>query len=304
MALINHTKREINAKLVYVGPTGAGKETNLSVVYRKMKPDCRSKLKSMATQNGRMLFFDFTLPGGGEVDGYLVRFHLYTLVGGAAGAAAWKPVLKGADGVLFIADSRPEMAAANSESLASLHECLQSCGATLAGTPHVIQCNKRDLAESLPMETMRQLEADSNTPFMPASAAKGEGVMESLTRLVRMVMKELGAGNVVGMQDESPLPASREAGAVPAAPEEPQITSMELSVPVTESAGMVAPEPLPPALLLQDDTVSSREAQAFFDCVGDPQLMGGGCLRLPLSISLDGGNRRVSLTLTISLGQE
>src|SRR5512137_906990 len=155
MALVNHAKGEINAKLVFYGPGLSGKSTNLNFIYRKLKPEHRGKLKAMNIEKERMLFFDFSPSGPGKVGAYNVRFHIYTITGEAASGTAWKMVLKGVDGVVFVADSAPDRLGANLESLSVLRKTLEGYSINLADLPGVLQCNKRDLSAALPLDEMQ-----------------------------------------------------------------------------------------------------------------------------------------------------
>ncbi len=132
MALVNHAKGEINAKLVLYGPGLAGKSTNLNFIYRKLKPEHRGKLKAMNIEKERMLFVDFSPTGQGKVGAYNVRFHIYTITGESANSTAWKMVLKGVDGVVFVADSSPDRLGANLESLGALRKTMDGYGLNLA----------------------------------------------------------------------------------------------------------------------------------------------------------------------------
>jgi signal recognition particle receptor subunit beta len=281
MALINHVKREINAKLIYFGPAQSGKSTNLNVIYKKLKPECRGKLKSMAVQQDRMLFFDFTLPGHGNVDGYHVRFHVYTLAGKVTREAAWKTVLKGADGVVFVADSAPNKAAANRESLTTLQEQLQGHGKSLPQIPCVIQCNKRDLSGALPLEEIRQICAAGDAPLLPAIARKGEGVFEALSRLVQMVVMDLRESGLELEREAEPL-----AGL--AAPETGTI--LPVAAEVTTEPGPVA-------------SAGGSEALTI-EMGGAPVVVSGGGLRVPMVVRCSGKEQKIAVTVTLSLEPE
>ncbi len=292
MALINHVKREINAKLVYFGPAHSGKATNLNVIYKKLKTQCRGKVKSMAVQNDRMLFFDFALPGQGEVDGYSVRFHVYTLAGKVSRSAAWKMVLKGADGVVFVVDSTPDKVAANRESLATLQEQLQSFGKPLHQFPCIVQCNKRDLDGALPLDELRQICAAGDAPLIPAIARKGEGVFDALSRLVQMVMKDLRES---GLE----LQSTAELGGI--AETTPGATSGEI--------GVGAPGLVPAPAVDSDHTVSTLPVTSgealmqgpVIELAGKPELLDNGRVRLPFVVRSGEGEKRFSLSVSISL---
>ena len=169
MALVNNSKREINAKLVYYGPGLSGKTTSLKHIYGKLKPEFRGKLKSMNVQGDKMFFFDFTPPGDGNVNGYNVRLHIYTLRGEPAGPAPWKMVLKGVDGIVFVADSSPERMETNCESLQHLDEYLLAHGQSVANIPLVYAYNKRDRNDALPVEDLQRKLNPRNCPSIPGN---------------------------------------------------------------------------------------------------------------------------------------
>ena len=191
MALLNYSNREVNAKIVYYGPGLSGKTTNIDSVYKKLKPEQKGKLVSLATQTDRTLFFDFLPIELGEVKGFKTRFHLYTVPGQVFYNATRKMVLKGADGVVFVADSQRQMMDANIESLKNLEENLIAYGKTLATIPHVIQFNKRDLSNAVPLEEIYKKLNRFNAPFFEAVAVEGKGVMETLSAAAKMVLRNL-----------------------------------------------------------------------------------------------------------------
>ncbi|MGE5927402.1 MAG: GTP-binding protein, partial [Gemmatimonadota bacterium] len=145
MSMINYASREINCKLVYYGPGLGGKTTNLEFVYNKVAPGSRGKMISLATETERTLFFDFLPVDLGTIRGFKVKFHLYTVPGQVYYNASRKLILKGVDGVVFVADSQEERMDANIESLYNLEENLAAQGYDLMKLPYVLQLNKRDL---------------------------------------------------------------------------------------------------------------------------------------------------------------
>src|SRR5512134_3394438 len=164
MALVNHTTREINAKIVYYGPGLCGKTTNIHFIFHRIAPTQRGKLISLATEADRTLFFDFLPVELGNIKGYRVRFHLYTVPGQVFYNATRKLVLKGADGVIFVADSQRAMIDANLESISNLRENFAEQGVNLDDFPMVIQYNKRDLPDILSVE---ELNAEMNSRRLP-----------------------------------------------------------------------------------------------------------------------------------------
>jgi signal recognition particle receptor subunit beta len=191
MVVFNYSGREINAKIVYYGPGLSGKTTNLEHIYNTTAPHLRGKMVSMKTKVDRTLFFDFLPIQGGEVAGFNIRFLLYTVPGQVYYNATRKLVLKGADAIVFVADSQSEEMAANRESLKNLEENLREHGKDLSEVPLVVQYNKRDLPSALPVE---RLEAELNprgVPSFESVATAGKGVFETLTAATRMVLDEL-----------------------------------------------------------------------------------------------------------------
>src|SRR5574342_1245258 len=146
MSFVNYSSREINCKIVYYGPGLCGKTTNLQYIHKRMAPDSRGKMISLATETERTLFFDFLPLSMGEVRGFKTRFHLYTVPGQVFYDASRKLILKGVDGVIFVADSQSERMDANLESIDNLNINLQEQGYDLNRIPYVIQYNKRDLS--------------------------------------------------------------------------------------------------------------------------------------------------------------
>src|SRR6201990_2811071 len=154
MSFINYMAREINCKIVYYGPGLCGKTTNLQYIYERTNPDAKGKMISLATETDRTLFFDFLPLALGEIRGFKTRFHLYTVPGQVFYDASRKLILKGVDGVVFVADSQEERMDANIESLYNLEENLQSQGYDLIKIPYVLQLNKRDLNNVIPVDDL------------------------------------------------------------------------------------------------------------------------------------------------------
>ena len=191
MTFINYASREINCKIVYYGPGLCGKTTNLQHIYDKTNPNAKGKLISLATETDRTLFFDFLPLELGTVRGFKTRFHLYTVPGQVFYDASRKLILKGVDGVIFVADSQEERMDANSESLDNLHLNLKSQGYDLMTIPYVLQLNKRDLPNVESVEEMKRLLVQKNEPVFEAVAAKGPGVFETLKGVAKLVLSEL-----------------------------------------------------------------------------------------------------------------
>ena len=225
MSMINYASREINCKLVYYGPGLGGKTTNLEHVYGKVQPNTRGKLISLATETERTLFFDFLPVDLGTIRGFKTRFHLYTVPGQVYYNASRKLILKGVDGIVFVADSQVERMEANIESMQNLYDNMSEYGYDLTKLPFVVQFNKRDLPNASPIKDLQaslnpgwpvaavekqkvtpdpvfqgeflvsQLptgEWVERAPAHEAVAITGEGVFETLKAVSKLVLKSLG----------------------------------------------------------------------------------------------------------------
>jgi len=224
MSMINYASREINCKLVYYGPGLGGKTTNLEFVYNKVAPASRGKMISLATETERTLFFDFLPVDLGTIRGFKVKFHLYTVPGQVYYNASRKLILKGVDGVVFVADSQIERMDANIEAMQNLYENLAQHGYDLTKIPFAIQYNKRDLPNAAPVAELQatlnpgwpvgdparqRLTLDPNheaeylvsqvdgqwverAPYFEAVALTGEGVFDTLKAISKTVVKTLG----------------------------------------------------------------------------------------------------------------
>jgi signal recognition particle receptor subunit beta len=196
MAFINYSAREINCKLVYYGPGLCGKTTNLKYIYEKTAADAKGKMISLATETERTLFFDFLPLALGEIRGFKTRFHLYTVPGQVFYDASRKLILKGVDGVVFVADSQEERFEANVESLENLKANLREQGYDYDKIPIVLQYNKRDLPNAVGVESLREaLNPTGKLPDFEAAAQGGKGVFETLKALARLVLQELKKGS-------------------------------------------------------------------------------------------------------------
>jgi signal recognition particle receptor subunit beta len=194
MTFINYASREINCKIVYYGPGLCGKTTNLQYIFDSTAPQARGKLISLATETDRTLFFDFMPLELGTVRGFKTRFHLYTVPGQVFYDASRKLILKGVDGVVFVADSQEERMDANIESLYNLEENLKSQGYDLMKIPYVLQLNKRDLNNVVPVEDLAAELLRKNEPVVEAVASTGAGVFDTLKAVAKQVLTELRKG--------------------------------------------------------------------------------------------------------------
>ncbi len=191
MSFINYAAREINVKIVFYGPGLCGKTTNLQYIFEKSSPQQKGKLISLATETDRTLFFDFLPLDLGSVRGFKTRFHLYTVPGQVFYDASRKLILKGVDGVVFVADSQEARMDANEESLRNLEENLQENGFDLKSVPYVLQFNKRDLPTAVLVDDMYRLLNFKGEPTFEAVATKGIGVFETLKAAAKQVLYEL-----------------------------------------------------------------------------------------------------------------
>src|SRR3954463_4899320 len=194
MSFINYSSREINCKIVYYGPGLCGKTTNLQYIYNKTNPEAKGKMISLATETERTLFFDFLPLSLGEIRGFKTRFHLYTVPGQVFYDASRKLILKGVDGVIFVADSQMERLEANQESVENLRTNLAEQGYSLEKIPYVIQYNKRDLPNVVSVEELRPLINPMNVPDYEANARAGVGVFDTLKAVSKLVLNELKRG--------------------------------------------------------------------------------------------------------------
>jgi mutual gliding-motility protein MglA len=191
MTFINYASREINCKIVYYGPGLCGKTTNLQHIFEATAPQSRGKLISLATETDRTLFFDFMPLELGTVRGFKTRFHLYTVPGQVFYDASRKLILKGVDGVVFVADSQEERMDANVESLYNLEENLRSQGYDLMKLPYVLQLNKRDLPSAVPVQDLAAELLRKQEPVVEAVASTGAGVFDTLKAVAKQVLTEL-----------------------------------------------------------------------------------------------------------------
>ncbi|MEW6431905.1 MAG: ADP-ribosylation factor-like protein [Myxococcota bacterium] len=279
MSTVNLMAREVAAKLVFYGPGLSGKTTSLKCIYESIKPSLRGELMSLPTEADRTLFFDFLPVRVERVGEYALRLALYTVPGQVFYNATRKLVLQGADGVIFVADSNPSADDANRESMANLEENLAEQGVRLESFPLVIAYNKRDLPNALPVDQMRAALNPRGVPDFETSATAGEGVLDAMKAMIRLVILDLRARRVVPTpkQRKAPVPdvmplAKDERGSLEAKLQEHLATT-----PVPAPAPDGAPRPVlgPVAALAPTALVDpARVAEAAF-AAGDWD----GCVR-------------------------
>jgi signal recognition particle receptor subunit beta len=189
--VVDVAKREINVKIVYYGPAVSGKTTNLIIIHKKLKPEHKGDLVSIDTKGERTLFFDFLpveVPIGG---GFKVRFHLYTVPGQYFYKTSRKLVLKGADGIVFVADSQRSRAEENKIIFQEMEEFLAEQGLRLDQIPIILQYNKRDLGDIMTVEELNMLLNQRGFPYIESVASQGKGVFETLDLISKLVLKSV-----------------------------------------------------------------------------------------------------------------
>jgi len=194
MVFINYATKEINCKIIYFGPGLSGKTTNVQYIYEQTQPDRRGKLVTLSTENERTLFFDFLPLAVGDLRGYKTRFHLYTIPGQTFYEVSRQFIVKGVDGLVFVADSHPERMDANIESFEAFEKSLDHAGYDIHKIPLVLQYNKRDLPDAVPVQEMEATFNPMGKPKYEAVASRGDGVMETLQSISQWVIRELKGG--------------------------------------------------------------------------------------------------------------
>jgi signal recognition particle receptor subunit beta len=196
MSIINYNAKEIHCKIVYYGPSLSGKTTNMQWVYNKSVAQDKSQMVDLPTDVERTLFFDFLPMSIGEIRGFNTRFHIYTVPGQVVYEASRRLIMKGLDGVIFVADSQLESMDENLQSLESLEKNLERDGYDIRNIPLVIQYNKRDLPNALPVAELRSQLNKYNSPDFEASAREGKGVFEALNTVSKSIIVTLKGGDI------------------------------------------------------------------------------------------------------------
>jgi signal recognition particle receptor subunit beta len=194
LSFINYATKEINCKIVYFGAGLSGKTTNVQYIYEQTQAESRGKLVTLSTENERTLFFDFLPLSVGDVRGYKTRFHLYTIPGQTFYEVSRQFILKGVDGVVFVADSQPDRMEANIEAWEGLEKSLEQQGYDINRIPLVLQYNKRDVPDAISLKELEATFNPTNRPNFEAVAYRGEGVMETLQSISQWVIRELKSG--------------------------------------------------------------------------------------------------------------
>lgn len=292
MALLDSSKKEINAKIVYYGPGLSGKTSNIQFVYKKLRPEHKGKLMTLATQTDRTLFFDFLPVELGEIRGMKVRFQIYTVPGQVFYNATRKLVLKNVDGIIFVADSQKKVLNENIESLKNLEDNLQFYNKRLQDIPLVFQYNKRDLGEAIAIEELQGKLNRWGAPSFEAVAQRGDGVLQTLTTITKLVIQKLKMSADVSAQDTVPPQPSGK-------PKEyvPSDFSRE-GRPHVSGQGVV------------DATVTARTTSVVLTKkdpdleiidLGKPERISSNVFQIPLILKGHDSSERLTLTITITL---
>ncbi|MFZ5443267.1 MAG: GTP-binding protein [Myxococcota bacterium] len=280
MSTVNVMAKEIAAKVVFYGPGLSGKTTSLKRIYESVKPSLRGELMTLPTEADRTLFFDFLPVRVERVGEYALRLALYTVPGQVFYNATRKLVLQGADGVIFVADSNPGAMDSNRESMANLEENLAEQGINLDSFPLVIQYNKRDLGNAVPLEQMRAFLNRRSVPDFGTIAMSGDGILDAMKAMIRLVIKDLRARRIVPSgkpRPSAPTPAlvRDEGSSLESQVQEHLVTQpAALPEPVATARPMLGPvAALAPAALIDQ----ARVAEVAF-AAGDFD----GCVRASL----------------------
>lgn len=188
---INWAQKEINLKIVYYGPGLSGKTTNLEYIYRQIDPSLRGELVTLKTREERTLYFDFLQLEFGRIKGMHPKFNLYTIPGQVYYAQSRRIILRGVDGIVFVADSQRDRMIENLDSLLDLEENLINEGKSLAAVPWILQYNKRDLPQICSVEEMNRKLNIHGIPVVEAVAVTGIGVVETLKQIIQQVMSHV-----------------------------------------------------------------------------------------------------------------
>lgn len=294
MALINHAKREINAKIVYYGREGAGKRVSLQYLYDRIKPSLRGELKIVPASGDSLLFFDFSPFEQPVFGGYRIRFHMYTLTGKVANPAAWKMTLKGADGVVIVADASPEMVPSAREGISRLRGFLAAYGVGLHDIPCVLQLNR---VSSHGRSPEAGIAAELDVPDMRTclSGSGGDkGVLEALSLISRDIMARIGQDDALQsgghkVSSEARRDADQSSALIPLEPEERSMTPGTVQS-ITEELSL-------PAERREEGEDACERLQVSL--AGEGAVCSEGAVRIPLEITLGGTSRRLVVSIAI-----
>jgi signal recognition particle receptor subunit beta len=291
MALINHAKREINAKIVYYGPEGAGKRSSLQYIYDRIKSSLRGELKSPSASGDSLFFFDFS-PFEHLVFGdYRIRFHVYTLPGKVVNPAAWKMTLKGADGLVIVADSAPELAPVTRESILVLRGFLASYGVGLHDTPCVLQLNKNNIPQNSSAVDIASVLDLPHIQVCLSEPVSGEGVLEALSMLSREIMTRIGKDEALRVLPDDVLPEEGCDTEVSAA-----LLSLDMKSerPEHELIQVIEEQSALSAVMSEN-----RRDRLQIALAGEGALCNEGIVKIPLEFTLGGETRRLVVSIAI-----
>jgi mutual gliding-motility protein MglA len=305
MAVINYLKKEISAKIVYYGPSLCGKTTNIQSIYTGIKPDQKGKLVSLATEADRTLFFDFLPIEIANVRGFKTRLHFYTVPGQVYYNSTRRAVLTGVDGLVFVADSQRDKMEENIESLNNLEENLNYYGKSIKTLPLVIQYNKRDLQDILSIAESNQILNPDGYPSTEAIATSGEGVLETLTLITKMVLQHIEKG-------ASPQQQKPHAGFQAAKPEVTQPVKetlgaasekLERAESLTGSAGKTIREDLTDQA--PEEQIPSAAAfsggRIRIINTGTPGIISANAFSLPVKLKFENDDKIYTMEIAIKL---
>jgi signal recognition particle receptor subunit beta len=315
MAIVNHAKKEINAKIVYYGPGLSGKTTNIKFIHEKMKPEFRGAFKFLNTRSGKMFFFDFMRPEQIGIKDYNIRFHIYTVPGEVHDYVIWKTVLKGMDGMVFVADSVPDKLSSNQESMKNLAEYLGTLGTDLRDIPCIFQCNKQDIPGALTLEDLRANLTVEDFRMIPAVAQKGEGVLNTLSNIVKMVMQKLREIELEIAEESSVVEATQPVFSSRSdTPNDVQIQpatcSFEeeiVSETTLDAAGFHGFTSITSTQLTAEEIEPSTEKPecaeitSAIEFTGDVEQIAPGSFRLPISLKYGEIEKRIALTVAFAI---
>jgi mutual gliding-motility protein MglA len=305
MAVINYLKKEISAKIVYYGPSLCGKTTNIQSIYTGIKPEQKGKLVSLATEADRTLFFDFLPIEIANVRGFKTRLHFYTVPGQVYYNSTRRAVLTGVDGLVFVADSQRDKMEENIESLNNLEENLNYYGKSIKTLPLVIQYNKRDLQDIMSIAESNQILNPDGYPSTEAIATSGEGVLETLTLITKMVLQHIEKG-------ASPQQQKIQAGFQTARPEvsEPVKVTQEAAPEKAEkaeslaaSAGKTIPEDLTDQAPGEKiaPVIAFSGGRIRIISTGTPGIISANAFSLPIKLKFENDDKIYTMEIAIKL---
>lgn len=304
MAIINYAAREMSAKIVYYGPGLSGKTTSIQCIHSKINPENKGKLVSLATETDRTLFFDFFPVDFGKIGGFRVKFNFYTVPGQVFYNTTRKLVLKGADGVVFVADSQVGMREQNEESLQNLYENLKVHGFDPETIPFVIQYNKRDMPNIMSVEEMRRELNHRGVPDFETNAAAGTGIMEAMRAICKQVLEDLRQKQQKGSAGKAAAPAPAPEEKPAPAPSETAPAPVQAAAPPVSPASPVQ-KPAAPAAAPAGSVFASAVEERSLDLTIQRDKKGGAVTRtitLPLTITLNEGVNLSNLNVHVKVG--